>query len=344
MTGNPYHDETGRFCSKEEMGAAVERVFDAAARAETKPQREEQMRQWFELKSEYDQLNASPASSQQALASAWEDVQLSIADLPVDQQLEVVHKFRLSIGEVQTPIAEISGSAAKEEERLIEQKWTEAEPRDFLALDDYAGLQKLTEDASWGSAPNDYQNAFVAGLDPHFKQSGTYDSSRMLPLIEVQLTHGEDQAALDKLADTLQRWTSFTLAHRNDQSNEQYRDSTDYGYEDDGEDEAPESESFQFFTYDTSAKGIPLISVYGDGQASAYMQVYGAARTIDSKGEPTWESADAASLHAARKPLPQLLGELTKVWYYPESSNPNHKKSSSSWSEEDEGDYDFDDL
>lgn len=340
MTGNPYHDETGRFCSKGEMGAAVERVFSAASSAKSKGERENLMQQWFEIKNEYEQLSSLHPTTKEALTSAWEDVQASNEGLSIEKQLEAVHNFRLTIGGVQTPIAEISQAAAKVEKELIEQKWAEAEPRDFLALDDYEGLQKLTEDASWGSAPNDYQNAFVAGLDPHFRQSGTYDPSHMLPSIEVQLAHGEDQAALDQLAATMQSWANFTLRHADDESNKQYQDEDSFSYNDEEDAvDSPPGHGFQLFTYDLSAKGIPMVNVYGDGQASSYMLVHGSPRSIDSYGNPAWDRPDGNDLYMARKPLNELLGDLTKVWYYPESSNPDQKKKNYL----DDEDFDFDD-
>lgn len=53
---NQYHDELGRFCSKNEMGSAVERLSDLMTSAPTQDARSEAAAQWFTLKGEYDAL------------------------------------------------------------------------------------------------------------------------------------------------------------------------------------------------------------------------------------------------------------------------------------------------
>lgn len=53
---NQYHDELGRFCSKNEMGNAVERLSDLMTSAPTEAARAEAASQWMALKAEYDTL------------------------------------------------------------------------------------------------------------------------------------------------------------------------------------------------------------------------------------------------------------------------------------------------
>lgn len=60
---NPYHDETGRFCSKEEMGAAVDRLATAVAvagddgKSGFKERYQQTLDAYFELRREYDAIN-----------------------------------------------------------------------------------------------------------------------------------------------------------------------------------------------------------------------------------------------------------------------------------------------
>lgn len=54
---NPYHDETGRFCSKGEMGEAVDRLYAQISTTGNEIERGEVADRWFELKREYEQIN-----------------------------------------------------------------------------------------------------------------------------------------------------------------------------------------------------------------------------------------------------------------------------------------------
>lgn len=51
---NPYHDETGRFCSKEEMGAAVDRVYATIATAKNPVELAQATDAWFELRTDFE--------------------------------------------------------------------------------------------------------------------------------------------------------------------------------------------------------------------------------------------------------------------------------------------------
>ena len=51
---NPYHDETGRFCSKGEMGEAVERVYQTMVSTPSGSAQEEAANEWFNLRNEFE--------------------------------------------------------------------------------------------------------------------------------------------------------------------------------------------------------------------------------------------------------------------------------------------------
>jgi hypothetical protein len=51
---NPYHDETGRFCAKDEMGQAVERTYQTMVAAPAGPAQEEAANAWFNLRNEFE--------------------------------------------------------------------------------------------------------------------------------------------------------------------------------------------------------------------------------------------------------------------------------------------------
>lgn len=51
---NPYHDETGRFCSKGEMGEAVERTYQTMVAAPAGLAQEEAADAWFSLRNEFE--------------------------------------------------------------------------------------------------------------------------------------------------------------------------------------------------------------------------------------------------------------------------------------------------
>jgi hypothetical protein len=58
---NQYHDERGRFCSKDEMGGAIERLSILMSSPTMLPsEREEAREQWFTMKAEYEELLAQP--------------------------------------------------------------------------------------------------------------------------------------------------------------------------------------------------------------------------------------------------------------------------------------------
>lgn len=57
---NQYHDELGRFCSRNEMGEAVDRLFTLTTSAPTEGERAVASEQWFNLKNEYTALLAKP--------------------------------------------------------------------------------------------------------------------------------------------------------------------------------------------------------------------------------------------------------------------------------------------
>ena len=60
---NPYHDEAGRFSSKEEMGAAVDRLYASISAAKNPVQLAEATDAWFELRTEYEAAQKSESSS-----------------------------------------------------------------------------------------------------------------------------------------------------------------------------------------------------------------------------------------------------------------------------------------
>lgn len=66
---NQYHDELGRFCSRTEMGQAVDRVFNAAANAPTEGERKELMQQWISIKNDYDTAVAKPETFDEKIKS-----------------------------------------------------------------------------------------------------------------------------------------------------------------------------------------------------------------------------------------------------------------------------------
>lgn len=58
---NQYHDERGRFCSKDEMGSAIERLSILMSSPTMLPrEREEAREQWFTMKTEFETLLAQP--------------------------------------------------------------------------------------------------------------------------------------------------------------------------------------------------------------------------------------------------------------------------------------------
>lgn len=64
---NQYHDELGRFCSRNEMGEAVDRLFEALRNAPTGAEADQASEQWFSLKSEYEAILAKPEPAEEKL-------------------------------------------------------------------------------------------------------------------------------------------------------------------------------------------------------------------------------------------------------------------------------------
>jgi hypothetical protein len=64
---NQYHDELGRFCSRNEMGEAVDRLFTLTTSAPTEAERAVASEQWFNLKNEYTALLAKPEPAEEKL-------------------------------------------------------------------------------------------------------------------------------------------------------------------------------------------------------------------------------------------------------------------------------------
>ena len=63
---NPYHDEAGRFTSKAEMGAAVDRLHHAISLASSTAELNEATEAWFNLRTEYEALSSQELAAANA--------------------------------------------------------------------------------------------------------------------------------------------------------------------------------------------------------------------------------------------------------------------------------------
>lgn len=95
---NPFHDETGRFCSKGEMGEAVERVYQTMVSTPSGPAQEEAANAWFNLRNEFDAakkeeqrpdilklgLQNAPTSGRRADLDKLAEAQASLPDRTAD--------------------------------------------------------------------------------------------------------------------------------------------------------------------------------------------------------------------------------------------------------------------
>jgi hypothetical protein len=261
----------------------------------------------------------------------------------VSEQLEAVRAIQNDLHSKEKPYMEASKELHKIERELITQKWTEAEPRDYLALDDYDGVQTLMDDAFSDSAASDYQKRYIKSLDSHLEVSG-YDSTRMLPGLKLSTPYGMEQEELQHLADAMGKWSSFILAHRNDESNtngthRNYRDAWS-DLRDEEEAEGAPFERIEVYTEDyEQTRGL---RVYADGTATPEIKLYSRDRVVDTSTGDGRTDAEPADYYAARRPIVQVLSELNKVWYFPASSKPGYREPKSEWEDGYDEDYDRD--
>lgn len=99
---NPYHDETGKFCSKEEMGAAVDRLATAVAVASDdgeagfKERYQQSLDAYFELRRDYDAINRGVAEMPEDWVAAVSSSGLQNSLPNSEQGIEAIYRSGLS--------------------------------------------------------------------------------------------------------------------------------------------------------------------------------------------------------------------------------------------------------
>lgn len=206
-------------------------------------------------------------------------------DAKVLKQLQSVQKA--NYGRMQGARRAIESTDVKIN-RLQDQRWAAAPPANFLAEDDYKGLQELT--AIHGSdEAHRYRAEYITSLDSHLHYE-SWDPKAMMPTIRIEVQQGESEAALVELGTAMLDWTRFRGRHEHD---------------DDAEDMY--SVEFKVLDFDSGHYGAHWVRVFTDATAQRVERRWSAMLNIDA--EP--------------RPLFDVLVDVRANWFYSDELLPD---------------------